>query len=128
MNLTKYKNIFILDDDADDIWCKHDMIELKMNRKVNILLFEVPKLDIWQNIYRHYSALSGVREHKCNLTLLYNLVSDYQQRDKVFVHFHNFLELLHSGATQKVLRQFAVLMPDETGLNRQTRIVWRWVD
>ena len=38
LNLAQYKNVIILDDDADAVWCKHDLMDLKLQHKVNVQL------------------------------------------------------------------------------------------
>ena len=135
LNLTQYENIIILDDDADDIWCKHEMYELKKKHKVNVILIEVPVLDIWKDIYRRFLKLSiTTKRHQLssqrgsNTSLLYKLIADYHQKDKFFLEFYNFLELLHRGGVKDkfVMTQFAALMPDESGFNQMTNMIWRW--
>ena len=64
VNLAKYKNIFILDDEADAVWCKHDMIQLRMRHRVNVQLIHVPAFDVWEDVFRRFRWLSKLLQHR----------------------------------------------------------------
>ena len=112
LNLAKYKNILILDDAADAVWCKHDMIELKMRHRVNVQLIQVPPFDIWADVFRRFRWLYGPNTTE----IFYNLIAANQQTDQLFARFHKLLESLKTdGDVRKQLDEFAVLIPNQNG-------------
>ena len=118
LNLADYKNILILDDEADAVWCKYDLIELKLRHKVNVQLIQVPPYDIWRDVFRRFRWLSPLLQYGPNKTeIFYDLIAANQQTDQLFVRFHKLLESFTKGsdAALKQLDKFALLIPNQRG-------------
>ena len=130
LNLAQYKNIIILDDEANDVWCKHDMIELKLFHRVNIVLIQVPAFNVWNVVYpRFYAMSTPLQTGEGAIEMLYDIISGQQQVDELFVRFEDYLRRLRGrflqqiqGETHLVLRQFAYSMPGQ----RMDDILWKW--
>ena len=124
VNLRLYSNIFILDDLANDVWCKYDMIWLKLWHKVNVMLIQVPSFDIWTSVYHRFDALPvSMHYGERASTLLYNMIATNQQIDELFVRFKYFLEKSKNGNVDDVLRQFAFSLPGQ----RLEDVLWKWI-
>ena len=129
LNLSQYEHIIILDDDAENCWCKYRMIRLRLLHRVNVMLIEVPMLFIWRDIHREFSLARRVStQPRLVATQFYCMVSKYQVKDELFAYFHDFLELLYVNASvsNDNLFKYASLIRDESGFNHMTRILWKW--
>ena len=116
LNLAEYENVIILDDDADAVWCKHDMVELKTRHRVNVQLIQVPAFKIWTDVFRRFRSLPGLMQFGPNRTeVFYSLIAANQQTDQLFVRFHKLLESIKTADARKERDKFSVLKPNQRG-------------
>ena len=116
LNLAQYKNVIILDDDADAVWCKHDMMNLKLQHKVNVQLIQVPHFDVWVDVFRRFRSLPGLLQYGPNKTeVFYDLIAVNQQTDQLFLRFHKLLESMNKGgdSARKEVDKYSVLIPNQ---------------
>ena len=94
LDLLRYEKIIILDDDAINTWCQHEMNTLRSQQK-EIALIQVPAFRVWENIYRQFQSFSSTQ-------IFYSVISENQQNDAFFNRFHSFLKSLHQNTSQKL--------------------------
>ena len=129
LKLAEYENIIILDDDGRKCWCKFEMMKIRLQRSsVNFILIEVPKFDLWQEVYCLFRELV---QSDCYATsaqpqksqTFYAMIAAKQNEDSLFWDFHSFLKLLHQNKTN-VIGRFAVPVRHMDHFNRLSPLTW----
>ena len=108
LKLSDYERIIILDESADDIWCKHELMQLeKQHINVKIDFIECSSFEIWKNVYENYWQWYA---HNVNERLSYPLsvtafvmhhseyfcsfIMRYRENDTQFEQFTKYLQSL----------------------------------
>ena len=125
--LEKYQHVIVVDDDGRKVWCKHEMIRLRQQHKVNIVLLQVPEFLIWSKV--HFSFKLQTQSGRASAAdpqmsqRFYSLLAAKQKDDNFFFHFYCFLRLLHQNRTDALTR-FAIPIRDFNRFNRVTALWW----
>ena len=104
LSLSQYERIIILDAGAEDVWCKHDLMQLKSQYKVQIHLMTCSLFEIWKDVYRQFwdwyvrniaiynPKLFSPKSDSMKSQLLCSLVVDHRKKDGEFNKFQQFLK------------------------------------
>ena len=105
LSLSQYERIIILDAHTEDVWCKHDLMQLKHQHKVQINLMTFTLFEIWKDVYRQFwdwyirniaiynHQLFSAKSDSMKLKQFCSMVVEDRQKDK---EFHKFQKLLQS--------------------------------
>lgn len=80
LNLIHYGKIIILDD-AESCWCKHDLMQLKWQKRMEIQFIQCPPFEYWKNVYIQY------RDWYAHNVAIHPETPSYQLDPKPLPHF-----------------------------------------
>ena len=124
LDLKKYENIIILDDNGRNCWCRNHMMQLKKHLNVNFILIQVPEFHVWEEAHLRFTELSVMSSRSPTFT---HLVTRKQNKDNFFYHFGLFLQALHRNESLVVLFEYAVPIHDVPNFKRlRTLVWWQW--
>ena len=121
LELRRYESIIILDDNGRNSWCKYHMMQLKKHHKVNFILIQVPKFNVWEEANHRFKELSSWSRERVSFT---KMVTGKQYKDNLFYHFGLFLNALHQNESHSVLFDYAKPIRDMSHSNRLGALMW----
>ena len=121
LDLPKYENIIILDDNGRNVWCKYYMTQLKKHHNVNFILIQVPEFHAWQHANRRYRELLDSKRVQKPFV---HYVTRKQNKDNLLYHFAVFLKALHRNKSISILFEYAKPVRDMSNFILKGSLAW----